>query len=42
MTGFDYLSEVGAALGYVGGEDFVVAIGSSCCGDISEGDFEER
>ena len=25
-----------------GGEVFVVAIGSSCCGDTSEGDFGKR
>ena len=31
---------VGVALGH-GEEVLVVAIGSSSCGDISEGDFEE-
>ena len=39
MTAFDYLSEVGVALGT--GEDFVVAIGSSSCGDTSEGELEK-
>jgi hypothetical protein len=32
---------VGVALGH-GEEVLVVAIGSSSCGDISEGDFDER
>ena len=41
MTAFDYLRQGGVALGH-GEEDFVVAIGSSSCGDTLEGDFEKN
>ena len=41
MTAFDYLRLGGCCFG-ARGEVFVVAMGSSSCGDTSEGDFEKR
>ncbi len=41
MTAFEIL-KTGWVLVGVRGEDFVVAIGSSCCGDTSEGDFGSK